>query len=333
MKVPLDAEGVAALAARFGEFHDSVIRRFGCTYGEKGACEIELEAMDLEGAWHRVTMVVQHVSEFRLTEGPAVWGNAPTWDVTVHHADGTSTEESRPRDYSDLGLGGATNQVIYAAAIHATPRGPFVDLAPASHEPSKDLDPVSWRKSTFYVFGRSGYASVEPVEQAPIQPQTPAIRELLRGGAITLYHRATLFDAAIAELTVAGARVHAIDASSAATVQAALTEVLRFDENFGYAPWTGNLDALVDAFREVDYRAANGVVLAFRHFDAWVAESSSFATGVLDVLEMASRDALLDGHALLGLVQTDAPHLQIAPLGGRAPSWNRAEWLNASRSG
>lgn len=42
--------------------------------------------------------------------------------------------------------------------------GVFVDLSPDDgSDPAAVSDPAEWRKSTFYVFGKSGEASFEPL--------------------------------------------------------------------------------------------------------------------------------------------------------------------------
>jgi len=165
MRIPLDTDGVAILTRRFGELHDSVIRRFSCAFGSPSRVEIELDALALDGAWCRLTLVMDHVSEFRLAQGAAIWGNATSYDITLNHPDGTTARETRPRDLANLALGGPTNQVIFAAAIHVIAGGVFVDLSPNDLvNPAAEADPASWRRSTFYVFGRSGEALVDPVE-------------------------------------------------------------------------------------------------------------------------------------------------------------------------
>ena len=165
MRIPLDADGVANLTGRFGELHDSVIRSFSCAFGSPSRVEIELEALALDGVWCRLTLVVDQVSEFRLAQGAAIWENAASYDVTLNHPDGPTTRKSNRRDLGNLALGAPTNQVIFAAAIHVVAGGVFVDLAPDDLvQPSADPDPASWRKSTFYVFGRAGEAQVEPLD-------------------------------------------------------------------------------------------------------------------------------------------------------------------------
>jgi hypothetical protein len=168
MRIELDATGVAELARRFGELHDSVIRRFSCIFVPAALMEIGIEALALDGVWWRLTLAVSGVSEFRLAEGVAVWGNEASREVTTNHPDGTTTREMKPRDLGNLRLGGPTNRVIFAAAIHVVPEGIFVDLSPRDLvAPSADPDPASWRTSTFYVFGRTGEALLEPLDVPP----------------------------------------------------------------------------------------------------------------------------------------------------------------------
>jgi hypothetical protein len=164
MRIPLDATGVADLTGRFGDLHDSVIRRFSGTLGSASRVEIEVEALALDGTWWRLTLSIDRVTELRLAEGVAIWGNAASSEITTNHPDGTATHETRPRDLSDLRLGAPTNQVIFGAAIHVVTDGVFVDLAPRDIvQPAAVTDPAEWRRSTFYVFGRHGEARLEPL--------------------------------------------------------------------------------------------------------------------------------------------------------------------------
>jgi hypothetical protein len=116
-----------------------------------------------------------------------------------------------------------------------------------------------------------------------------------------------------------------------ASFAAGLTEALRFHENFGYTPWTGNLDAVNDAFREVLFGDHRGVVFAFHSFDALHRAELHLAQGTLDILEASARDHLLFGHRLLAVVHSDDPDLDLGSLGGRGATWNRREWLSADR--
>ncbi|MCX5744529.1 MAG: hypothetical protein NT062_18720 [Proteobacteria bacterium] len=163
MRLDLDPPGVAELAARFGDLHDAVIRGVNCAFDGPARIELDLDVRALDGSWWQLTIALRGVSEFRLAEGVAIWGDSPTWDVTTHHPDGHATHETRVRDYGDLALGGPTNQVIYGAAIHLVSEGIFVDLAPADLGAVATTDPAAWRRSTFYVFARTGVAVLVPL--------------------------------------------------------------------------------------------------------------------------------------------------------------------------
>jgi hypothetical protein len=147
-------------------------------------------------------------------------------------------------------------------------------------------------------------------------------------GAVTMFFRREVFDVAIQSLEDAGYRTHVVDASSSAVFRGEMTRVLRFKECFGYEPWTGNLDALSDAFREIDFESTIGVVLAFVRFDLLFAEDAHVARGVLDLIELRN---VRGAGELLALVQSDDPRLEVGPIGARAPVWNDEEWSNAKR--
>jgi hypothetical protein len=154
---------------------------------------------------------------------------------------------------------------------------------------------------------------------------------LLRDGAVTLYYRRSFFDEDAAWLKDNGYSVHIVDCTDARQFKLQMTRVFKFEENFGYKPWTGNLDALNDAFRHLDFDSSAGVALCFVRFDALLQNNAPSARGTLDILESRSRDYLLTGKRLLGLVQSDEPFIQVGPLGCRGPRWNHREWFDDSR--
>lgn len=164
IQIALDDAGVKELTSRFGDFHDSVIRGFSSAFTSPTHLSLSLDALAVDGTWWRVVLLVKGVAEMRLAEGAAIHGNVATYELGTVQADGTIERETCTRDYSDLALGSPTNQVIYAAAIHVAPEGVFVDLSPDdTTDPSAVSDPAQWRKSTFYVFGKSGEATLEPL--------------------------------------------------------------------------------------------------------------------------------------------------------------------------
>jgi len=155
--------------------------------------------------------------------------------------------------------------------------------------------------------------------------------QILRYGASALYHRRDLFEEVAAWLKAQGYRVFRIDASSEEDFIAQMSQALRFLENFGYEPWTGNLDALNDAFRYLDFEGVEGIAFCFDRFDSLARKNPRFARTILDILESQSRDCLLEGRRLLALVQSDDPEISFDALGARSATWNQAEWMRCER--
>ena len=151
---------------------------------------------------------------------------------------------------------------------------------------------------------------------------------LMQNGAVTLYFQTAILEEDVAWLRVHGYQIETIDCRDVAGFQCQISRVLKFKEQFGYDEWTGNLNALNDAFG-IDFEG--GLVLCFLRYDLLKAAKPEFAQGVLDILESNSRDHLLFGRRLLALVQSNDPKIQFEPLGARAAGWNRREWLNENR--
>src|SRR5688572_8925771 len=110
-----------------------------------------------------------------------------------------------------------------------------------------------------------------------------------------------------------------------------LGEELGWATLFGYAPWSGNLDALTDAFHQLSREGDEQLALCLASYNALADQDPHFARGVLDVIERGSRSHLLSGRKLVALIQTNDPDFHCDGLGAAAARWNRAEWLNASR--
>ena len=105
-----------------------------------------------------------------------------------------------------------------------------------------------------------------------------------------------------------------------------LSEGLKWQEQFGYAPWTGNLDALNDGFRDPpSFSGSGGLVVAIDGFDALMAAERRTATVLLDIIEYQSRNHLLYGRRLIALIRSDARQsLAQLTFGGRGPNWLEA---------
>ena len=110
-----------------------------------------------------------------------------------------------------------------------------------------------------------------------------------------------------------------------------MTDALGFSKNFGYEPWTGNLNALNDAFGCLDFDSHAGIVFAFNRIDLLAATDRDWAQGVLNLIECHSRQYMLFGDRLLGLAQSDDAEIHFDPVGACPVMWNNEEWLNANR--
>jgi len=155
--------------------------------------------------------------------------------------------------------------------------------------------------------------------------------QLMQNGAVTLYFQTANLEGDAAWLREDGYQVQTIDCRDLAGFQHQMSRALRWKEQFGYEEWTGNLDALNDAFRYLEIDSDGGLVLCFLRYDLLKAASPDLAQGLLDIIEWHSRDYLLLVRRLLALVQSDDPRIQFQPLGARRAEWNRREWLNKTR--
>ena len=126
---------------------------------------------------------------------------------------------------------------------------------------------------------------------------------LLRYRAVNVFSRRDEYDAAVAALDELGYRMlifargpeHFIDDMSAA---------LKWREQFGYEPWSGNLDAFNDALRGEPFDSADDSAICIENFQALVADDEAFARGLLEIIEHQSRHYLLFGKRLIALVHT-----------------------------
>ncbi|WP_084701709.1 barstar family protein [Streptacidiphilus anmyonensis] len=166
-------------------------------------------------------------------------------------------------------------------------------------------------------------------------PAVAVYRALARDAFVTLYWRAQRFDEAADRLRRAGFAVVVLDASGWATADvfhADVAAALDFPDYYGR-----NLDAFNDCLRDVmggEYgvpQGAEGLVLAFTHYDAFARACPREAHVVLDILADHARRAAVFGERLLCLVQSDDPHLRLEPVGAQPVPWNPHEWLDSSR--
>src|ERR1700730_11817696 len=87
--------------------------------------------------------------------------------------------------------------------------------------------------------------------------------QLLQNGAVTLYYQTAILDQDLAWLRECGYQVGTIDCRDLPEFKHRMSVALRFKEQFGYDEWTGNLDALNDAFREPEGDSESGFAICF----------------------------------------------------------------------
>ncbi len=92
-----------------------------------------------------------------------------------------------------------------------------------------------------------------------------------------------------------------------------------------------NLNAFADCLNDMYNKRYRGLILVFRRYDNVVEEDGKFAEAILDIIAKESRVWLLTGKKLIGLIQSDDPHLHFPAIGGTSPRWNGNEWLNENR--
>jgi RNAse (barnase) inhibitor barstar len=104
-------------------------------------------------------------------------------------------------------------------------------------------------------------------------------------------------------------------------------------EQMGFPDYYGeNLNAFSDCLRDIYPANHRGLVIVFRHFDNIATQDKSFCEGLLDMIAWQSREWLVFGKRLIGIVQSDDPHIEFDKVGGYYPFWNGREWLTESRN-
>jgi RNAse (barnase) inhibitor barstar len=168
---------------------------------------------------------------------------------------------------------------------------------------------------------------------APPRAAPPPIErldvKLLESSAVTLYHKASVLTQDVACLQQFGYRLYTLDAGlwkSAADFHAAARRELGFPDYY-----VANLSSWIDCLGELDVPYDGGVVMQFRHFDAFARSDPTFAHTLLDSIESASRRFLLLGQRLLALVQSDDPRIRFERIGAVPVNWNPREWLDSDR--
>ena len=158
--------------------------------------------------------------------------------------------------------------------------------------------------------------------------------QLLRNSAIHLFWQRVILDETVSKLRDGGYTVIALDAgqwSSPTDLHADIAREFSFPAYYGK-----NMDALNDCLRDIALgeegaAAKTATALVLDRFDAFVRTDPSAAHTLIDIFAHNSRLAMLVGHRMVCLLQTDDPRLKLPPVGATPVMWNEKEWLHKNR--
>ncbi|RYG94777.1 MAG: hypothetical protein EON58_15530 [Alphaproteobacteria bacterium] len=155
---------------------------------------------------------------------------------------------------------------------------------------------------------------------------------LLQNGAVHLFWSQEVLAQTRSQLAEIGyEQSEIVFGSKVPGFQTQISKALKWEEQFGYGGWTGNLNALEDGMRYFPFGPSGRSCLVFLNFHQFASKSPQTAHQVLDIIECAARDHLLSGKLLLALVQTNDNHYECAPVGSRQVGLNPREWTNINR--
>jgi Barstar (barnase inhibitor) len=153
---------------------------------------------------------------------------------------------------------------------------------------------------------------------------------LVQNGWVSLFHSHDTFRSAIDWLAEADYSLFEFDATDWTTVvpaMGAIGERLGFPEYFRFPNLDGFNDCLSDVGR-YDYGSdpsKTGTVLAIWRFDLLAGRDPEPAHWLLDVIASQARSAMLIGHRMLCLIQSDDGDIELQPVGATGVHWNHAE--------
>jgi hypothetical protein len=145
-------------------------------------------------------------------------------------------------------------------------------------------------------------------------------RQILLAGPVALYGSPERLQKHVGALQSYGYRCPALQCAeweSEIAMHRAFAVGLKFPGWYG----KGNLNALEDCLSSLETPEAGGVTLVLWQFDQFARRLPARAWQVLDVIARAAWCHQLYGRRLLGLVQSDDPELQFAPVGARPVMW------------
>ncbi|GAA1273698.1 hypothetical protein Psi02_04470 [Planotetraspora silvatica] len=152
----------------------------------------------------------------------------------------------------------------------------------------------------------------------------------MAGSFVTLFWRRSVLDETIGWLLAHGYQVIHFDASVWLTeddLHRDFATALDFPDYYG-----GVLAALNDCLSDVafcEYGArpdATGLVLVLTGYDKFTERLPEVAEKTLDIITGNAQTAMLVGHRMFCLVQSDDPRISFGPLGATYAGWNAAEW-------
>ncbi|MGH2768386.1 MAG: barstar family protein [Actinomycetota bacterium] len=158
---------------------------------------------------------------------------------------------------------------------------------------------------------------------------------LLQVGSVSLFWRREVLDEAVRWLEENGYAIRQMDAAgwrSDDDLHDAMSRALDFPDYYGR-----NLNALLDCLEDVatyEYGSdptSSGTAVVVLGYDAFTAWDKDLAQRVLHLVALAGRRALLVGHRMIFLIQSNDPKLRFEDVGAQPVRWNPKEWLNKAR--
>jgi hypothetical protein len=150
---------------------------------------------------------------------------------------------------------------------------------------------------------------------------------LLESSAVNLFWQMEDFARAISNLVDLKYQIHRLRFENTLQFQHDVSIMLKWQEQFGYFPWSGNLNALDEAFYSEPLNSTDECAICIENYDALVNSDSQYAYYFLDIIERHSRNYLLMSKRLIGLIQTNDITYQCRGIGKRDATWYRGKSL------
>ena len=159
--------------------------------------------------------------------------------------------------------------------------------------------------------------------------------DLLTNSPVHLFYREEVLAETVDRLRRRGYHVIEIDTAGwrhADDLHSGIARSVGFPEYYGRNPNALN-DCLDDvAFYEYGARRdSTGTVVVLSGFEQFAHSNHDLAGALLDIYAGVARRALLIGHRMLCLVQTNDPDLEFERVGASPVMWNPKEFLRAQR--